>query len=532
MNNTLQALLDSLTQSAPQSSAERDAHLRSTTALRSATDDDVNAMLAALAALDSAEQQRALPLITAIVEQLAQRARLLARERGPIALSTVDRQRIAKLYNDLQSTSRVAWALLGWLAALRSAPALTLFVELLVASPPADSPQLVAVLGPLFQRLDYDAGALFPALLDALAHKHLASAVLDLANYLTREKMLPQHPAQLRGKELQQLLGALVQRLGAVEEEPDAAGRSAAAVGAMIAESLPLAVSLCDALSLLGDREATGKLYQAMELKHRRLRTEAAAALARLGEKAGVDILIELASEPVARLRVLAYAQELNFLERIDEAYTSEAAQAEAQLALWLAQPAQFGIPPTQLELIDERELYWPGYDEPVDCFLFRFRYDLGQASYANIGIAGPLEHAFGADLADLPPDDIYAAFAGWHVEHEELREYDATHLNDAQQLEVTRLERRLHDFGLEEITPHTLALFFGERVLVAPARREGLSGIGIATSAGEAIWFPLGSVQRPIGPREAYCIFKGRRLLRTFNPESSAESEESSDDV
>lgn len=519
MNTLVESIRDALASYAQLTPAERAAQEHNAAALRHANDDEVVAVLADIGALASDQLHAAQVLVTTIVEHFAQRARLAARDQGPTGLSPESRAHITKIYNDLRANDRTAWALLGWLAALRGRHELALFAELLVAMPPGDVPQLAVAFGPLFQWLDYDAGALFPKLLDALPHKHLAGAILDLANYLTREQMLAEHPAKARSKELIALLGALVQRLGTIEDEPDAADRSAQEVGAIIAQSLPLAVSLCDALALIGDPDAIGKLYQAMDLRHRRLRTEAAAALARLGEKAGVDILVELVVEPVARLRVLAYAQELDFVDRIDPEYSTDAARAEAQLALWLAQPSQFGIPPTKLELVDEREQFWPSFDEPVKCFLFRYHYDLGYGTLSNIGIAGPLEHTFAADLADLPPDDIYAAFAGWQVEHEELREYDVALLNEQQLVEVSRLERRLRDGGVEAITPQILALFFGERVLIASAVREGQPGTGIATSGGESIWFPRGNPQRPLGPREAYCIFKGRRLLRTFNP-------------
>jgi hypothetical protein len=289
-------------------------------------------------------------------------------------------------------------------------------------------------------------------------------------------------------------------------------------VGAIIHESLPLAVSLCDALALIGNKSAIGKINQALELRHRRLRTEAAAALARLGEKSGEDALVELASEPVARLRVLKFAEELGISERIDDEFRTPVAQAEARLALWLAQPAQFGIPPTSLELFDEQEMFWPSYNDPVACYLFRFQYDLGGGLYANIGISGPLEHAFSADLNDLPPDDIYAAFAGWQVQHEELREFDVALLSETQRVDVARLERQLHDAGYDALVPQILALFFGERVLVAKAIFDGHPGLAIATSGGETAWFGRGASQRPLTAADAYCIFKGRRLLRTFN--------------
>ena len=52
--------------------------------------------------------------------------------------------------------------------------------------------------------------------------------------------------------------------------------------------------------------------------------------------------------------------------------------RAEAELACWLAQPTQVGIPPTQLEVVDQREQtfrrcidideiqHWPLLGEPL----------------------------------------------------------------------------------------------------------------------------------------------------------------------
>jgi hypothetical protein len=152
-----------------------------------------------------------------------------------------------------------------------------------------------------------------------------------------------------------------------------------------------------------------------------------------------------------------------------------------------------------------------------VECFLFRFAYEVNAGEYTNIGIAGPVCHAFGADLADLPPADIFAVFAGWQVEHQEIYELDATQLTVAQRLEVVRLERRLHDEGYDAIEPVKLGVFFGERALVARAKREGIAGIAVA-SLDEVQWHPGRGRPRPLGPHEAYCLYKGRKLLRTFN--------------
>jgi hypothetical protein len=235
-------------------------------------------------------------------------------------------------------------------------------------------------------------------------------------------------------------------------------------------------------------------------------------------DPAGQEALAALAAEPVARLRVLAYAEELGLTDQFDDRFKTPEARAEAELVVWLADPTQMGIPPGKCELIDRRSQYWPGYDDPVECFLFHFSYRLASAVYSNVGIVGPLTHALTADLADLPPDEIYAAFAGWQAEHEELFEVDAGRLTSTGEREAERLVRRLSDAGYQSIEPVKLGYFFGDRVLVAAAQRGGVPGYTVVDS-NDIDWRPTAPRPRPRGPDEVYCIYKGRKLLKAFNP-------------
>jgi hypothetical protein len=424
------------------------------------------------------------------------------------------------LYRHLGPPSTARGPLLAWLAVGGSRRELEQLAELLIDDPPGDEEDVVQALAPLFLQQDLPVEALFPRLLAALAHAPLAAAVLDLANYIRRRRMVATHPAAGHGGQLQHMLGSLVGLLGRLERGPDA-GDSPRELARRVQQGVALAVALCDALAQIGDRQATAKLFQALEVPHRRIKTEAAAALARLGEERGQEELIKLAAEPVARLRVLAYADELGLADRIDPHFRSAQARAEAELTVWLAEPTQFGLPPLSSELVDHRRQFWPGYSEPVDCFLFRFTYaitvDETERNYTGIGIAGPLAHAFTADLADLPPADIYAAYAGWQAEHAEIREYEVDKLSRSGQTEVARLSRQLHDAGYDQIEPRLMGDFFGDKVLVAQARQGDLSGVAVVDRQ-DILFFPGRHPRRPLGVREAYCIYKGRKLLKTFN--------------
>jgi hypothetical protein len=461
-------------------------------------------------------------LLAIVISHLAHDRRELREKFSAQWLGADLPAKVAELYRHLPKDSRARAGLLGILATGGSREELELLAELLVADPPAGENDVLVALSPLFQLTDYDATALFPRLLAALAHPSLAAAVLDLANFLTRRQLVPRHPAFDQRQELMRLLGDLVHRMQRLEEHPEESVSSPPQLTKTVSHGVSLAVALCDALALIGDRSATAKLFQALDLRHRRIRTEAAAALARLGEKQGQEELIKLASEPVARLRVLAYADELGIADQLEPEYRTDVARAEAELVSWLAEPTQFGIPPSECELVDRREQHWPGYDDVVDSFLFRFTYRLktaqADAVYSNIGIAGPLVRAVTADLADMPVDDIYALFAGWHVQHEDIFEVEAHLLSESQRVDVARLERRFRDAGFDAIRPTMLCYFFSEKSLVARVRRAGVEGVALA-SADEVLWFPANRGARSLTPSDVVCLHRGRRLLREFNP-------------
>lgn len=461
--------------------------------------------------------------------------------------------RIGTLYANWGQASVERHLLLVWLATGRQPAELAELVELLVADPPADSTQVGRIVAPLIQHADFDPQLLYPQLLAGLRHVSLASAILDLTNFFVRERRLHPHPAAPRSAELVRLLSGLAGELGRLElaarrtsgpppesqpgsesqpspesqagpesppeqEQPTETTWRRERTQRQVAESVALAISLCDALALLEEPTAIEPLAAVLELGHRRLQIEAAAALARLGDRRGQQRLIELVAEPVVRRLALAYTDELGLGGLVDPSYRGGSALAESDLAAWLAQPTQFGLPPRLLEPFDERTQYWPGFDQPVRCYLLRFTYELADGRYSNIGIAGPLTHAFRADLSDLPPDDIYAAFAGWQAEHADIFHQDAAHLRPRQQAELARLQRRLRDAGYRRIEPCLLGHFLGERVLVAEAVRDEQPGI-VLIDRDQIEWHPRIRTSWPLGAEEWYSIYKGRRMLRAFNP-------------
>ncbi len=152
-----------------------------------------------------------------------------------------------------------------------------------------------------------------------------------------------------------------------------------------------------------------------------------------------------------------------------------------------------------------------------MDCYLFDFEYHLPQGELSGVGIAGPMTHSFSVDLSDLPPSDIYAAYAGWSTEHEEIVETpaDALSANDLARFEP--VAELLRSEGYDDPRLVLLGMFFGEEHWVALARRGTAVGVVVRDDQ-QTHWLPIVATLRPPGPTEAYNIVKGRKLLRTFN--------------
>ena len=327
---------------------------------------------------------------------------------GPEAVSEVNPDHLQRIVEVLPSKTTNRFLILQLLAMIRSDDALSKLVHLLGEIPPGHWMEAAQVLSPLMQRSDWSIDVVYPALLDSLQHAALASPVLDLANYLFREGCVDTHPAIDRLPMLNHLLGEVSSRLSLFEENPRSFGDDVETVQATLGEAVALAVSLCDTVGLIGDEKSIGKLNQTIELRHRRVQCEAAGALAKLGDEHGTKRLLALTEDPAARLRAIHYADEIGIGDQVKEDDRGEKATAEAEMALWLTQPQQMGVPPTSVEVVDQRRLLWPSYNDPVDVYLVRFEYNMGEQTYSNVGMTGPACFAMSADVANLPVDDIY----------------------------------------------------------------------------------------------------------------------------
>jgi len=428
---------------------------------------------------------------------------------------------LGKKYRELGANHPRRHELLELLAMLGTRASLAEFAELVATDPPA-SHEAALAFAPLFRNELPASEVLFPRLLDAMEHESAATLVLDLANHLYRRRTVSAHPARPRAKTLAALFGQIVSRMQVIEEKPAQFAKTPAELSLLVAKTVGLAIALADTLGLIGDVSVEAKLRQALGVGHRRLRAEAAAALGRLKIDEGFDVLATLAADPGSRTRALAYLEELGQLEKAPEALRTSQARAEGELAAWLAQPTRFGLPPTGLDLVDTRVQKWPGYEEPQECFLIRYLYEFPRGTLRGIGIAGPVTHSLSVDLEDISPSDIYAAYCGWHVEHEEIRLTPVDELPPEALKQWEPLEENLRLAGYEELRLAYVGEFFGELLPVYTAKHSGQPGV-LLTEGDERHWRPALSSPRPFGPQEVFYLHVGRKILKTFNDEAES---------
>lgn len=460
------------------------------------------------------------PRLRSLLQLIAARTlRLRLQQNDNQLCPAIDPDRVADLAHELMADNSLAAAhCLQILSAQGDTQSLETLCRLLKELDWQDEQGVAVALSPLFQWPPPQLASLFQCLGEDLWKWQLLGTMLDLAGYGVRSGKLPTHPLAHHGQRLRELLGQTVQRLSKLEQDPQRFGQDVESIQRVLASAVALTVSLCDTLGLIGDEQAEGKLNQALVLSHRRVQTEAAGALARLGKSSGRERLVELASDPMARLRAIAYAEELGFDQQIAATLRTPQALAEAEAVVWLADRERFGYPPTAIELVDARTQFWPSYEEPQNCFLWRFSYEFSSGELSNYVMSGPMVFAFQADLRSLEVDDVYAIFAGWQAEHEEIYEVPSSQFNASQRAECERTLRALEACGVDELHPLALTFFFGERAILATGQRQAIRVCALSDEL-ETIIQPIDERPTSLTPDLVLALYRGRKLLRTFNP-------------
>lgn len=370
---------------------------------------------------------------------------------------------------------------------------LRLAVDLLVESPPGDWKDSAHGLSTLMQSTDWKLADVFPRILDTQNPSVLAPA-LDLANSMVRKHGVTPHPAACKFESLLNVFGAVTMQLQALEENPRKFSDSVQVIQRILFDAVSLLVACCDSFALIGDPRAIGKLNQAIELRHRRIKLEAAYALVKLGETRALDLIVELLQDDSSRSRAIAYLQELSAEDRIGAEWTSSLAKAKSDLAIWLSQPEQFAIPPSKIELVEQRTMHWPGFEGPQECFLLQFDYGTGDGNYSNVGFAGPFASAMGLDIKSLSNDAAFAMYLANDVQDDSESRVDWESLTGRQKDSYADWLDALGQKGFEQIEPLARLRTLGNEGLLCQGRTGDGSLWGILTDGDSVIRCPAGA--------------------------------------
>lgn len=505
--------------------ANRDVAANLTTWMQNASDEQTSEVFEILCSIDAEQWKDSAPEVSALLVGFV-RKRYEANENEDPSTGVTESASIAKktletlgkVYPALDSHPTLQALLLRVCVADRTEFAFRLFADWVTQTTTLDSRLQLEVFGDVLRAKKDAAVAIFPKLLDATDNLSWCALVLDYANYVYRQQFVKAHPAAERLEKLNLMLSTVSERLQQLQDTPPETNEERLLIGKQVTEGVAICIALCDALACIGDESAVASLNKALQVEHRRLRVEAAAALGKLGVEDAKKVLTAMAAEPIERLRVLAYAEELGILDEVEDEFSNIVARAEAEFVMHLAQPTQMGFAPQHIELLDQREQAWPGYEEPRNCYLFQFLYQFPSGELTNIGIAGPVVMTFESDLTVLSHDDIYAIFAGWHVEHPDIFPTEANQVAGQDSLHLQRMLRSLTESEeFEDVYPALLGNLLERRFLVASAMRQGENGWAMV-SEDEVSWLGIGNPERPLGPLEAFHLFVGRSLLRSFN--------------
>jgi hypothetical protein len=244
-----------------------------------------------------------------------------------------------------------------------------------------------------------DGPALIERLRDPLPTGFAAICTLDLANTFSRQGRLEKHP-------FDGLAGHLLLEgwLSGSDPEHFSYARSSAA-----------------ALPYLAQRARQTLAALAMDHPDPPVQMEAARASACGGAEAGLKFLSRMCLDPRYSQSTQRHLKELDRTDLIPTAALEPNFKAMCEMCEWLAFPTEFGQPPTEIEVYDTRELFWPPTKDRRRLWLLRYTYKNwtsdGQDN-VGVGMVGSQTFAlFGETSADMCPEDIYGLHCCWELQ-------------------------------------------------------------------------------------------------------------------
>lgn len=151
---------------------------------------------------------------------------------------------------------------------------------------------------------------------------------------------------------------------------------------------------------------------------------EAAWASCYGGGEAAAKFLARLCTDPRFSLTAQDYLEELGRSHMIPIGARERDFVAMAEMCRWLAHPNEFGEPPTEVSVLDTRELQWPPTGDIRRVWLIRYSY-VGRnedgSDEVAVGMVGSVTFTlFSETTAAMCPEDIYGLHCCWELQWNE----------------------------------------------------------------------------------------------------------------
>lgn len=257
---------------------------------------------------------------------------------------------------------------------------------------------LVAVFDPFNSEHHPFGPDLIDLLRAALPSGLAALLTLDLANALSTQNRLDQHPFDTRDGH---------QRLEAWLTDPDR-------------ENVNSAVSTAASLPFISEPARGNLAALAMDHASPIVQMDAAWASAYRGSEAGIRVLARMAGDPRLAVAAQQYFTDLGRKDAIPPEVNEPTFVALATMSNWLRYEDEFGLPPDVVELFDTRTLKWPPTNDTRQLWLVRYCYKgqgKGGTDYEGVGMVGSLTFALSESKPVLSPEDIYGLHCCWELD-------------------------------------------------------------------------------------------------------------------
>lgn len=329
----------------------------------------------------------------------------------------------------------------------------------------------IGLLG-MFSRKHPQASSVYRRLSDPIPPGFIGIALLDSANDACLNGNLKQHPFNSEA-------GAA--RLKAWLSDPN---------------EISYAHSAAFGTAWIDEKYRAPLLELALAYPDYEVQLEAAWASAKSGEERGFEKLVEACKNVHTAKRGHGYLEELEQADRIPAETQEPKFLAMAEFSSWLQHPNELGVPPDELEVVDQRDLKWPFQDEATPFYVIRYLHrdkDGIEDDEIDCGLVGSMTWCFFyKNMHRRPPEDVYAIHCYFEmlqneliIEDDEINpiryaakvgKWDQEKLSESKIVCAARVSKK---FGIPNRT-----------VVVIRAKKSGEEGWAVVDDAGNA-WYP-----------------------------------------